>query len=69
MIKKIVSILIAILGAWMYLHDDPIFGVILVFTALLIYRHADFGVSVYSKFDASTDSNSSSGSDGDSGGD
>ncbi|MEC8327762.1 MAG: hypothetical protein VX100_16965 [Pseudomonadota bacterium] len=53
----------------MYLHDDPIFGVILVFTALLIYRHADFGVSVYSKFDASTDSNSSSGSDGDSGGD
>lgn len=67
MVQKIFSILMAILGAWIYQRFDSLFALIPIIVAVLMYRGADHGVWFY--FDWDSDSNSTYGGTGESGGD
>lgn len=67
MVQKIFSILMAILGAWIYQRFDSLFALIPIIIAVLMYRGADHGVWFY--FDLNSDSSSNFGGGSDSGGD
>ena len=69
MIQKIFSIIMAIIGAWMFQRYDSFFAIIPIFIAVLMYKGADHGVWFYFDWDSDSDSDSSWGSGGDSGGD
>ena len=67
MIQKTFSIAMAILGTWLYLRFESLIGIIPIAIAVLMYRGADHGVWFY--LDWTSNSDSSFGSDSDSGSD
>lgn len=69
MVQKIFSILMAILGAWIYQRFDSLFALIPIIFAVLMYRGADHGIWFYFDWGSDSDSSSNFGGSSDSGGD
>ena len=69
MVQKIFSILMAIVGAWIYQRFDSLFALIPLIVAVLMYRGADHGVWFYFDLNSDSDSSSNFGGSSDSGGD